>query len=159
MDVSPDFRDLLKHLNAEAAEYLVVGGYAVIFHTEPRFTKDLDVWVRPTPRNAKRVWRALAQFGAPLKGITDADFTKPGIFYVMGRAPNRIDIITSIEALDFGTAWKNRVHGSYGGEPAEFLSVADLVRNKRAVGRRQDLLDVEKLEHWSRPAPKRKRRR
>jgi len=159
VDVSRDFRDLLKRLNDEGVEFLVVGGYAVIFHTEPRFTKDLDVWVRPTLRNAKRVWRALSLFGAPLVGITAADFTQPGNFYVMGRAPNRIDVITSVAALDFAVAWKHRVHGSYGGEPAEFLSVADLVRNKRAVGRRQDLLDVEKLERWSMPTSKRKRRR
>ena len=149
MPVSPDFKDLLHRLNAEKAEYLVVGGYAVIFHTEPRFTKDLDVWVRPTPTNAAKVWRALGQFGAPLTGMSADDFVTPGNFYVMGRAPNRIDVLTSIAALDFDTAWKNRVRGSYGGEPAAFLSVADLVINKRAVARPQDLLDVEKLESWS----------
>jgi hypothetical protein len=157
VDVSPDFKDLLRCLNGEGAEFLVVGGYAVIFHTEPRFTKDLDVWVRPTAANADKIWRALSSFGAPLVGVTSADFAKPGNFYAMGRAPHRIDVITSIAALDFDDAWRNRVRGTYGGEPAHFLSVADLVRNKRAVARPQDLLDVEKLENWSRGTAKKRR--
>lgn len=159
MDINPDFRDLVSCLNAETARFLVVGGYAVMFHTEPRCTKDLDVWIDPTPENAAKVFRALSKFGAPIARLTVKDLVKTGNFVVIGTAPNRIDIITSIEALDFAAAWKNRVHATFGGEPADFLSAADLVKNKRAVGREQDRLDVETLERWSRAPTKKRRRR
>lgn len=158
MDANADFRDLLQSLNREKARYLVVGGYAVIFHTEPRYTKDLDLWVDPTGSNAGRVHRALARFGAPVAAVTIEDLKKPGNIVILGRAPNRIDVITSVAALDFGEAWANRVAGTYAGEPVNFLSAADLIRNKRAVARPQDLMDATKIEEWTRPPkPRRKR--
>ena len=163
MHVSPDFADLLRSLNTGKARYLVVGGYAVILHTQPRVTQGRGVWGEPTRTNAARVWRALADFGASLSGVTATDFATPGTIFVMGVPPSRIDVITSVDALEFATAWARRVAGSYGGEPTSFLSVDDLIHNKRAVARPQDLLDVRKLESWSRTAksprraPRRKR--
>jgi len=146
MAVNPDFRDLLKEFNDEGVDYLVVGAYAVIIHAQPRYTKDLDIWVRPTAANAERVFRALQMFGAPLHGITPADFTDPDVVYYMGVPPNRIDILSSIAGLDFDSAWANRVERTYGDVPIHVLGKADLIRAKRTSGRPQDLLDVDTLE-------------
>ena len=146
MAVNRDFRDLLKELNDGGVDYLVVGAYAVIIHSQPRYTKDIDIWVRPTAANAERVFRALHVFGAPLQGITPADFTDPEVIYYMGVQPNRVDILNNIEGLDFDSAWANRAERTYGDVPIHVLGKADLIRAKRASGRPQDLLDVDTLE-------------
>ena len=96
--VNPDFRDLFAALNAAAARYLLVGGYAVAFHAAPRFTKDLDVWTEPTPANAARVAEALRAFGAPLQDLSLADLERAGLVFQIGVPPNRIDIVTSTES-------------------------------------------------------------
>jgi hypothetical protein len=146
MATNPDFRDLLSALSAEGAEFLIVGAHAVMLYTAPRYTKDLDIWVRPTPENAARAHRALAAFGAPMADLTVDDLATPGTIFQIGIAPNRVDILTAIEAVTFEEAWARRVSSAYGGVPIALLSLEDLLTNKRAVGRRQDLLDVEKLE-------------
>ena len=145
MATNPDFRDLFVALCAEEADFLVVGGHAVMLYTEPRYTKDLDVWVLPTAANAERVLRALARFGAPLSDITADDLAVPGTIFQIGVAPNRVDILTSIEGLQFEQAWAARSRSTYGGVPIGVLSAEDLITNKRAVGRPQDLLDVDAL--------------
>jgi hypothetical protein len=117
-----------------------------MFYTVPRYTKDLDVWVRPTRENAERVHRALAGFGAPMSDLTVADLAVPGTIFQIGIAPNRVDVITSIDAVAFEEAWRRRVASTYGGVPIAILSAEDLLTNKRTVGRKQDLLDVELLE-------------
>lgn len=158
MDPNPDFRDLLQCLNAEEVRYLVVGGYAVVFHAEPRFTKDFDVWIDASPVNAARTWRALTAFGAPLKQVTAGDFSTPGNFYLIGVPPNRIDVITAVDGLVFAQAWKRRVRGTYAGERMNVIAIGDLIRNKRAVGRPQDLADAQALEAVKRATrPKRRR--
>ena len=146
--VNRDFRDLLAAFNAHEVRYLVVGAYAVTFHSRPRFTKDLDLWVEPTAENAARVVRALTQFGAPLAshGVGQADFQRPGVVYQMGLAPNRIDVLTAVEGLTFADCWPRRATSMYGDTTACYLSKADLIVNKRAVGRPQDLEDVRALE-------------
>jgi hypothetical protein len=146
MATNPDFRDLLSALCAEDAEFIIVGAHAVMFYTVPRYTKDLDVWVRPTRQNAGRVHRALRAFGAPVADLTVDDLTAPGTIFQIGIAPNRIDILTSIDAVSFEDAWQRRVPSTYGGVAISLLSIEDLLTNKRAAGRRQDLLDVERLE-------------
>ncbi len=151
MATNPDFNDLLSALSAEGAEFLIVGAHAVMFYTTPRYTKDLDVWVRPEPDNAERVYRALRAFGAPLSDLTAADLATPGTIFQIGVAPNRIDVLTSIDAVLFEDAWQRRTASTYGGVPISLLSVEDLLTNKRAVGRKQDLLDVERLEN---PGPR-----
>lgn len=143
--MNSDFKDLLRALNEAKARYLVVGGYAVIKHTEPRYTKDLDVWVSPDIENAKRVYSALQNFGAPLGGVTVEDFTDTSIVYHMGRAPARIDVLMSLRGLEFEGSWTNRVAAGFGDVATQFLSPQDLVTNKRLVGRAQDLMDVESL--------------
>jgi hypothetical protein len=146
MATNPDFKDLLSALCAEGAEFIIVGAHAVMFHTVPRYTKDLDVWVRPAPENAARVHRALRAFGAPMADLTVEDLASPGTIFQIGIAPNRVDVLTSIDAVTFEEAWPRRVASTYGGVPIALLSVEDLLTNKRAAGRRQDLLDVEQLE-------------
>ncbi len=145
MPVNPDFKDLFSALSDAGAEFIVVGAHAVMFFTEPRYTKDLDVWVRPTRANAERVHRALTRFGAPLTDLTVDDLAVEGTMFQIGIAPNRIDVLTSIEAIDFEAAHARAATSTYGGIPIRLLSAEDLIANKRAVGRKQDELDVEKL--------------
>jgi hypothetical protein len=146
MPANVDFKDLFKIFNAENVEYLVVGAHAVVYYAEPRYTRDLDVWVNPTPENATRVHRALKQYGAPLIGVTIVSFTDPELIYQIGIAPNRIDIMMGIAGVDFSSAWAARVESTYDGIPIHILGKADLIKTKRATGRPQDLLDLERLE-------------
>ena len=150
MATNPDFKDLFSALCAEDAEFLVVGAHAVMLFTAPRYTKDLDVWVRPSAANATCVHRALTTFGAPMADLTVDDLAVEGTIFQIGIAPNRIDVLTSIEAVSFVDAWKRRVPSTYGDVPIHVLSIEDLLTNKRAVGRPQDLLDVENLERRER---------
>ncbi len=143
--MNTDFKELLKTFNEHGVKYLVVGGYAVMKHSEPRFTKDLDIWVEASLDNAEKVFQSLKSFGAPLSNLTVADFAEDG-FYQMGRPPARIDILMGLTGLDFRSAWSNRVEGNYGEVKTQFLSIDDLIINKREAGRPQDLMDVENLQ-------------
>lgn len=146
MAVNPDFKDLFKAFNDCHVEYLVVGAHAVMFYARPRFSKDLDVWVNPTPENAQRVWQALTTFGAPLQEVTLASFTNDELVYQVGIEPNRIDVMMGIQGVEFAAAWANREHSTYGGVSIPIISRQDLIRAKRAAGRPQDLLDAEELD-------------
>jgi predicted nucleotidyltransferase len=146
MAVNPDFRDLFAALNGAEARYLVVGAYAVIHHTEPRYTKDVDLWVEPTADNAARVLEALRAFGAPILGLDARDLCDPELVYQIGIEPNRIDLLTSVEGLVFETAWTGAVETTYGGAPIRVLGLEDLITAKKAAGRPQDLLDATRLE-------------
>ena len=145
MLTSPDFKDLLNILEKHKVRYLVVGGYAVMKYTEPRFTKDLDLWISTDEENSKAVFSALKEFGAPLKGLTPHDFTERGYFYQMGNPPFRLDIMMSIPGVEFETAWEHREEVLLEGLTIPFISRADLIRAKDAGGRAQDLLDAENL--------------
>ena len=146
MRVNPDFRDLFAALNDAGAEYLVVGGYALAYHASPRYTKDLDVWVRPTPENARRVHRALNAFGAPLGDLTVTDLSTEGVVFQMGLPPNRIDVITAIDGVGFEEAWPDRIAGTYGDQAIAVIGRTHLLKNKLASGRPQDLVDARTLE-------------
>lgn len=146
MGINLDFRDLLSELSDREALFLIVGAHAVIFHTTPRYTKDLDIWIEASRKNATRVYEALREFGAPLHDLTIEDLSVPGIIFQIGVEPNRIDILTEVKGLDFTRAWQRRVHSTYGGVPISLLGIDDLLLNKRAVGRPQDRLDVTALE-------------
>ena len=141
-----DFAEMLNALSAEGAEVLVVGAYAVAGHGLPRATGDIDLWVRPSPENAARVWRALERFGAPRSRLTPASFTKPDIVYQLGLPPNRIDILTTIDGVAFADAWAERVMSTVDGVTFPMISKHHLLVNKRATGRPQDLADVARLE-------------
>lgn len=144
--MNPDFIDLLRALSAAEARYLVVGAYAVSYHTRPRSTGDLDLWVEPTAANAARVWNALRAFGAPMTGLHENDLATPNLVYQVGVEPRRIDLLTSLTGLDFPSAWTRRVSGRFGDVPCDYLSREDLLTNKRMLGRPRDLADVEMLE-------------
>lgn len=145
MEVNSDFRDLLLAFNDAEVRYLIVGGLALAFHDRPRFTKDLDVWVEATDDNAGRVYRALAEFGAPLEKITPVDFSKADIVFQIGIAPLRVDVMTSISGVSFSEAWASREKSSYGDVPVNVIGRDDLIANKRATARAQDLLDIQGL--------------
>lgn len=147
MAINPDFKDLFRIFNDCHVEYLVIGAHAVMFHTRPRFTKDLDVWVNPTAENAKRVWQALGLFGAPLRGVGVSDFTDQQMVYQVGIEPNRIDIMMGTPGLKFEEAWANRIQSTYGGIAISIIGRAELIKTKRATGRPQDFLDATDLEH------------
>jgi hypothetical protein len=143
---SRDFRDLFAELNAALVEYLVVGAHALAVHGHVRATKDLDVWVRPTSENADRLLKALASFGAPTAQVSREDFSTPGTTFQIGVDPLRIDILSSIDGLSFDEAWPKRHPARFDDQNVFVLSKEDLIRNKRASGRIQDLADVEALE-------------
>src|SRR5689334_7772519 len=140
MAESPHYKELLLALNEAEVEYLIVGGYAVMKYTEPRYTKDLDIWVRRSPANSSRVYHALAKFGAPLKndGVTPETFTGAKTVYQIGVAPVRIDISTQVDGVSFDDAWSIRVRGSLHGVSVSFISLKDLVVKKRAMSRTSD---------------------
>jgi len=144
----PDFKELLSVLNAHGVRYLVIGAYAVSIHAQPRATKDLDILVKADAENAAAVFAALAQFGAPLEGLTPADFAEPGPFFRMGREPVGVDILTTIAGVEFDEAWPRRIEAivdSASGLKASFISRQDLIAAKLAAGRPQDLADVDAI--------------
>jgi len=142
-----DLKEFLRALNDHGVEYLIVGGYALGVYSEPRATKDLDVFIRADTENSEAVFRALAQFGAPLDGLTPADFRDLSAFQI-GQPPSRIDILQAISGISFDEAWPNRVSGLVDGEVEAFvISREDLIRNKAKAGRDRDLLDVKALRN------------
>jgi hypothetical protein len=144
----PDFKELLSVLNAHGVKYLVIGAYAVSIHAQPRATKDLDILVKADAENAAAVFAALAQFGAPLEGLTPADFAQPGPFFRMGREPIGVDILTTIPGVEFDEAWPRRIEAVVdpaSGLKASFISREDLIAAKLAAGRPQDLADVDAI--------------
>ena len=144
----PDFKELLSIFNAHGVKYLIVGGYAVSFHAQPRATKDIDLLIKPDADNAKAVYTALAKFGAPVEGLTPEDLREPGKFFRMGREPVAVDILLEIDGVDFDRAWERRVEGvidTASSLTAHFISSADLIAAKVAAGRPQDLADVAAL--------------
>jgi hypothetical protein len=145
MFVNSDFSDLLRLFNASNVEYLVIGGYALIQYAEPRYTKDLNLWISTDPKNAEAVYLALQQFGAPLEGLSQKDFAEDGFFYQMGVPPVRVDILMGIPGLQFQSAWQRREMVWFDNLPVFFISRQDLITAKKASGRPQDLLDVEVL--------------
>ncbi len=144
MNLTKDLKDILRAFNSNAVKYMIVGGHAFGVHAEPRTTKDLDLFIRSDPENAQAVFRALAQFGAPIAGMSPADFAD-GTTFQMGQPPERIDILQRIDGVAFDEAWSNRIEGTIDGIPASIISRQDMIRNKKAAGRLQDLADVEKL--------------
>ncbi len=143
--LAKDLKDLLRAFNAHAVRYLVIGGHAFGVYAEPRSTKDLDLFVQSSPENAAAVFKALADFGAPLADVSPADFADGSAFQI-GQPPDRIDILQQIDGITFDEAWVNRLDGAIDGDtPVHIIAREDLIRNKLASGRQQDLLDVEVL--------------
>lgn len=150
MLTNSDFRELLNLFEKHRIRYLIVGGYAVMKYSEPRFTKDIDVWIATDPKNANSVYVALKEYGAPLVNLTADDFTHQDSFYQMGRSPLRVDIMMSIPGVEFEDAWKNREDVELDGLKIPFISRSDLIRAKEVSGRPQDKIDVDKLKEAER---------
>lgn len=149
--MSPDFLDLLRALLAADAQFMVVGAYAVGVHGHPRATKDLDVWVRASTDNAPRVMAALRDFGAPLMGLTESDLAQPGLGLQIGVEPGRIDVLTKISGVEFEEAWPVTIRTEFDvGVRCPVIGLAELLKNKRASARPQDLADVAALERLQR---------
>jgi len=144
--MNQDFIDLLNAFTVADVRFLVVGAYALAVHGRPRATGDLDLWVEPSDENAVKVVRALAAFGAPLSGVSAADFSTPGVVYQIGVAPGRVDVLTELSGLTFAEAWDSRVRRPFGSLEVDVIGRDAFVKNKRATGRARDLADIEGLE-------------
>jgi hypothetical protein len=140
-----DLREFIALLNSQKVEYLVVGGHAVAFHGHPRFTGDIDFFIRASGENATRVLAVLGDFGFGGLGIQLDDLMVPNKILQLGRPPSRIDILTSISGVAFDDAWQTAVHGELDHQPVRFIGWDALLANKKASGRDKDLLDIKQL--------------
>jgi hypothetical protein len=144
--LNPDFQDMLSLFNDENVEYMVVGAYALAYHGLPRATGDIDIWVRRSEENAARIWRALSRFGVPLFELTKDDLRKEGIVFQIGIAPRRIDILTSIDGVEFDEAVLEMERVEIDDLTIPIIGRRQLIQNKKAAGRPQDQVDVIRLE-------------
>jgi hypothetical protein len=147
MNTQPDFEELLRLFEENRVEYMVVGGYAVAFHGYPRFTKDIDVLYRLSTENIERLKRALVAFGFARDALPERLFSTPGNIIKFGIEPIRVDLLNDIDGVVFEEISKRAVRGRYGETEATFIGKEDLIANKRASGRAQDLADLERLEN------------
>ena len=146
MSINQDYRDLFRHFNDAGVRFLIVGAYAVIYHAEPRYTKDIDLWIRPDSENAQKVYAALKKFGAPLADLTVQDLSNPEMVYQIGIEPNRIDILMGIGGPSFDELWERRCTDKYGDQPITILSLEDLIQAKKIANRPEDQKDLKLLE-------------
>lgn len=146
--LKPDFKDLLRSFNKHRVTYLIVGGYAVMKYTEPFYTKDIDLWIEASPVNAKRTFASLAEFGAPMADLTIHDLTQPHIVFQFGMVPARVDVMTTIDAVTFAEAWKDRVETYLDDIAISIISLHDLIRNKEAANRDSDRIHLALLRKY-----------
>jgi hypothetical protein len=144
--LNQDFRDMLLCLKEEEVEFIIVGAYALAAHGFPRATGDIDIWVRNSSDNARKILRAVMKFGAPNAALTEDDFTSPAMVVQLGVEPCRIDLLTGIDGVEFDEAWKNKVGITVDGLELHILSRTDLLKNKLATGRAKDQGDIAWLE-------------
>ena len=145
--LNQDYKDMLQILQKYDVEYIIVGAYALAAHGYPRSTLDMDIWIHPTKTNSSKIYKALAEFGAPLHEISENTFEKKGIIFQIGVAPCRIDLITEISGdIDFTCAKERSVKTEIEGIRLSTLSVSDLIQNKEAIGRPKDIEDARRLK-------------
>jgi hypothetical protein len=149
MDLAPDFDEFIGSLIAKRAEFLVVGAYALAFHGAPRFTGDIDVFVRPTIENAERVLAAVRAFGFPITDLRPQAILEPRRILQMGVEPVQIHVMSAISGVTWDEAWLGRALGRCGSHEVAFLGRAAFVQNKRAAARPKDLADIDALEPGS----------
>jgi len=145
MEIQKDFKELLELFNVHKVEYLIVGAYALAFHGAPRFTGDIDLLVKADSDNAKRILDALHKFGFGSLNLSEDDFISPDNEIQLGVPPVRVDIMTSLTGVGWEKAQANKVDGNYGNTATYFISKGDFIANKRALGRKKDLADLEAL--------------
>jgi len=157
MQIPFDYKDLLRILNKHRVKYLIIGAYAVVYYTEPRYTKDLDIWVEPSLKNAEKVYRALKEFGAPLQDVRVEDFTNPDLVYQIGVAPVRVDIIMSPAKIEFKEAWKNRKRVNLiEGVKVNIIGLDELIKMKKMAKRDTDKRDLKALLYIRKKLKKKK---
>ena len=141
-----DFKELLALLNSHKVDYIIVGAYALALHGHPRFTGDLDIYVKPDPQNASQILATLKEFGFGSLELEEKDFTEPHRVIQLGMPPVRIDLLTSLTGLTWDDVVASQQEGELGGVPVFFLGKSEYVRNKKALGRHKDIADAETLE-------------
>lgn len=144
--LNPDFKEFIQSLNDNQVHYLVVGGYAVALHGYPRYTKDIDIWIEMSPSNAARIVQALEQFGFGSLGLKEGDFLEIDTIIQLGYPPRRIDLLTTLPGIEFGSCFAAKVVVEIDGVAVNFIDLENLKKNKRATGRSQDMADIENLE-------------
>jgi hypothetical protein len=157
MSLPPDLVEMLSVFEGSGVRYLVIGGHAVSLHARPRTTKDLDLWLDAAPENIGRACAALLQFGVPADLVEDLRTARPDEIVWMGRIPARIDFLQTVPGLEFEASWARRVTADLAGVAVQFIGRDDLLTNKRAVGRPQDLRDVRAIERASEAEPRKSR--
>lgn len=144
--INKDFKEFIELLNKNNVKYLVVDGYALAFHGYPRYTKDIDFWVWVDKKNAENIVKTLQDFGFSSLDIKEEDFLSPGYVVQLGQPPSRIDLLTSVTGLEFEECYATKVHTNIQGSEVDFIDLENFKKNKKAVGRYQDLADLENLE-------------
>lgn len=147
MKLNKDYKEFLELLNEKRVEYLVIGGYALGLHGFPRYTGDIDVWIKVGEANAEKIVAAIEKFGFSSLELKKENFLEKDIIIQLGYPPVRIDIITSIDGVEFDEAYSNRQTFNADGVDIFFIGIRDLIKNKRSSGRPQDIADLEKLEN------------
>ena len=145
MEIQQDFKELLGLLNAHNVDYMIVGGYALAFYGAPRYTGDIDIFVKPDKKNAEQIMKALDEFGFGSAGIEKTDFIYEDKVVQLGVPPVRIDIITSISGVTWEKASSLKIEGKYGNVSVFFIGKEQFIENKRAIGRKKDLADIEAI--------------
>ena len=145
IELHPDFKDFLKLLNSQGVEYLLVGGYAVGYHGYPRATGDMDIWIAVSESNAQKAAGALLEFGMPADEVSKELFITRDKIIRMGIPPVQIEVITSASGVDFTECYSRREMVEINGISVNFISIEDLKKNKRAIGRHKDMEDLEHL--------------
>jgi hypothetical protein len=144
--MNSDFVDLLRLFAAHEVRYLIVGGYAAMRYSQPRFTKDLDVWIEPSVENSQKVLAAFREFGMPMIDVTPDDFTKEGLQYMVGRTPVLFDFLPSLPQMNFAQCWENKTSEQENGFAVHYLGVKDLICAKSIANRPQDLMDISEIQ-------------
>ena len=144
--LNEDYKEMLQSLLDQKVEFIVVGAYALAAHGFPRATGDMDIWIKPNEKNSKKVYKALARFGAPINEIREDEFSQPGLIFQIGVVPRRIDIITKIDAVEFDEADSDKIFVDIDDLKIPVLSIDKLIKNKLATGREKDLLDAKLLK-------------
>ncbi|MEJ5360530.1 MAG: DUF6036 family nucleotidyltransferase [Spirochaetota bacterium] len=152
MKVSKDFKEFIELLNKNNVNYLLVGGYAVGYHSRPRYTEDIDIWIQPSLENAKKIIHVLNKFGFTGVSVSIEELIQPEKIIQLGLPPQRIDILTSIDGVNFNEAWERRIVDSFGDIPVFIISLKDLIKNKSSSGRTKDLQDIEWIKMYGKEA-------
>jgi len=146
--VSKDFKEFIELLNKNNVKYLLVGGYAVGYHSRPRYTEDIDIWIETSLENAEKIIQVLCKFGFTGLSISIEELIQPEKIIQLGLPPQRIDILTSIDGVNFNEAWERRIVDSFGDIPVFIISLKDLIKNKLSSGRIKDLQDIEWIKMY-----------